>query len=162
MWAGIANVYRNRWKLSQPDKIKYRSLLGDPNQSFGRMIYKSSAAADRHFDNNLVLKYKETQNLIRILNGSPDSQECRSMISAFSITNQIYADHGTDNTNGALQYIHVWWPSNPFGPTIHNALGNPFGGPFPPQLTYATNYLHYGSVNGVNRYVSTFYYRPGF
>jgi hypothetical protein len=138
VWAGIANVYRNRWKLSQADKRKYRTLLGSPDQSFGRMIYNASAASDRHFDSDLMLKGNETQKLISALNSEPDSDICNGILASFWI-----------------------WPSNPFGRTIsEGALPNPFGGPTTPYITYATSYIHWGRVRGIDRYVSTFFYRP--
>jgi RHS repeat-associated protein len=129
IWEDIANVLRNRWYLTNPDKKRY----GFTTAGFKQLIYETTgpqwnksgtAAANASIwapNGDLKEQYKDI--LIGILDGSPTSNDCTGMITAFQISDSVYNtpphDDSGDPTNGALFFYYAGnnsVPTDPFGP----------------------------------------------
>jgi RHS repeat-associated protein len=129
VWTGIANVFRNRWHLTNEDKRRY----GFTTSGFKQLIYSTTgtnwnksgtpAANQAIWSTDGKLKSQYRNELIRILNSSPTSSDCNGMITAFRISDHVYNarphDESVDTTSGALFFFSTGSnnpiPENPFG-----------------------------------------------
>ncbi|HEY3443828.1 MAG TPA: RHS repeat-associated core domain-containing protein, partial [Paludibaculum sp.] len=120
IWNGIANVWRNRWHLTDGQKRLYLSnYFADLTKQYG---FRGMFAAYASSENFWVIQNKRvflresyvtnsdprTPGVIQILNSSPDSGLCQGFIHAMQVARDVYNvpwyDHSQDPTHGALFY----------------------------------------------------------
>ena len=173
MWNSLANVYRNRWKLSNADKVKngfttagfkpliYQASGPKWNQPYktdskGRVMKDSKGQpvpnpqyTQSHWAPDGNLKADKRATLINQLNLSPSHEICRGLIAAFEAVRMVYEDKGFDPTDGAIFYVHSDADVN--APPV-----NPFKLPADPIFTYNVGPVR--NYYGITK--KAFFYKP--
>ena len=120
IWNGIANVWRNRWHLTEGQKRLYLSnKFADLTKQYGfRGMFAAYTSSENFWviqNNRVFLKESyvtnsnpKTPGVMEILNSSPDSGLCQGFIHAMQVARNVYNtpwyDHSQDPTQGALFY----------------------------------------------------------
>jgi len=120
VWSSIANVWRNRWHLTDAEKRLYLSnSFANLTKQYG---FKGMFVAYNNAQNfwtlqggHIMLKgayfsnsNPNTPGLVQILNSDPSGGLCKGFIDALKTTGAVYDvpwyDHSKDPTQGALFY----------------------------------------------------------